>query len=287
MDLTVIIPCLNAGNTIAGQLEALRHQRWDKSWEVMVADNGSTDDTRDVVRRFQRDMPNLRLVDVSARRGCAAARNLAIPAARGDCIAFCDADDEVAPGWVVAMGEALRRHDFVACEVDDRRLNPHWVRSLWHAPERVEQGLPVCLDFLPSAAGCGFGLTRQVFEEVGEFDESLPRLDDFDYSWRVQLTGRRVHCVPQAVIHYRHRHTLLGTYRLCFDDGRSEVMLVKKFGDHGLSWRPWRQALRDWVHVPFMLLRVRDRISWGLWLKTAGVLAGRMVGSIEHRTLAL
>lgn len=287
MELSVIIPCLNAGHTLAGQLEALQRQRWDRPWEIVVADNGSVDDTPSVIRDYQRRMPNLRVVDASSRRGCSAARNIGIEAAAADRFVFCDADDEVTPRWIAAMGEALMRHEFVASRVDDQPLNPDWVRALWHAPEEVHDDVPVCLGFLPSASGCGFGLTRRLYQRVGPFDESLPRLDDFDYSWRVQIAGERVHSVPDAVIYYRHRHSLLGTYRLCFADGRSEVMLLKKFCDHGMDWRPWQRAVRDWVHMPLSLLRVRDRVSWGLWLKSAGALAGRMKGSIEQRTLAL
>jgi len=68
--------------------------------EVIVSDNGSTDGTVAVVEQYQEKPPNLRVVDSSDRRGAAHA---------GGCrrgLAFCDADDEVAPGWVAAMGEA-------------------------------------------------------------------------------------------------------------------------------------------------------------------------------------
>lgn len=287
VDLSVIIPCLNAEATFAGQLEALCRQQWHRRWEIVVADNGSTDETLGIVRRYRRRLPQLRVIDASARRGCAAARNIGIRAARADRFAFCDVDDEIGDGWVAAMGEALLRHEFVACRVDDRRLNPQWVRALWPANTDVQEGVQVCLDFLPSAPGCGFGLTRRLFEGVGDFDETLPRLDDFDYSWRVQLLGERVHLVPDAVIYYRHRHSLLGTFRLCVADGHSEVMLLRKFAREGMPWRPMRHALRDWVFMPLGLLRVRDRVSWGAWLKSAGMLAGRVRGSLEQRILAL
>ncbi|MFP5350012.1 MAG: glycosyltransferase family 2 protein [Gammaproteobacteria bacterium] len=287
VDLSVIITCLNAEATFAGQLEALCRQQWDRRWEIVVADNGSTDDTLRIIRRYRRRLPQLRVVDASARRGCAAARNIGMQAARADCFAFCDVDDEIGHGWVAAMGEALLRHEFVACRVDDRRLNPPWVQALWPANPERQEGVDICLGFLPSAPGCGFGLTRRLFERVGDFDETLPRLDDFDYSWRAQLAGARVHLVPDAVIYYRHRHSLRGTFRLCVADGYSEVMLLRKFARQGMPWRPVRQALHDWVFTPLGLLRVRDRVSWGAWLKGVGVLAGRAHGSLEQRILAL
>src|SRR4051812_42896987 len=112
--LSVIIPCYNAAETIGVQLDALTTQPCAEPFEIIVADNGSTDGTRGVVFRHQAHFPHLRIVDASARRGSACARNVGARMAAGDKLAFCDADDEVAPRWVAAISEALDRHDFVA-----------------------------------------------------------------------------------------------------------------------------------------------------------------------------
>src|SRR5262245_53435164 len=114
MKLSVIIPCRNAVKTIEAQLDALCQQEWEGGWEVIVADNGSMDGTREVVARFFGRLPPLLLVDASTRRGAGHARNVGVKAATGDAIVFCDADDEVGAGWLSAMGNALTRHDFVA-----------------------------------------------------------------------------------------------------------------------------------------------------------------------------
>lgn len=53
MKLSVIIPCFNAANTIAVQLEALAQKHWCESWEVIVSDNGSTDETVAIVEQYQ------------------------------------------------------------------------------------------------------------------------------------------------------------------------------------------------------------------------------------------
>jgi glycosyltransferase involved in cell wall biosynthesis len=66
MRLGVIIPCLDGSQTIAGQLEALARQECSDPWEIVLADNGSTDGTLDIVRRYQERLPNLRIVDASA-----------------------------------------------------------------------------------------------------------------------------------------------------------------------------------------------------------------------------
>jgi len=100
----VIIPCFNAADTIAAQLEALAGQCWSEPWEVIVSDNGSTDESSRIVERYIARLPGLRVVDSSDQRGPARARNIgALAAATGDAFLFCDAGDEVVPEWLTAM----------------------------------------------------------------------------------------------------------------------------------------------------------------------------------------
>jgi glycosyltransferase involved in cell wall biosynthesis len=96
MKLSVIIPCLNGAATIATQLAALARQQWDQPWEIVVADNGSTDESVGIVERYRGRLQNLRVADASARRG--RALNVGAKEATGDALVFCDVDDEVAAG---------------------------------------------------------------------------------------------------------------------------------------------------------------------------------------------
>ena len=82
MKLSVIIPCYNAAETIAEQLEALTRQQWDKPWEIIVANNRSTDGSMAIVERYMERLPNLRIVDASERQGQPFALNTGILAAR-------------------------------------------------------------------------------------------------------------------------------------------------------------------------------------------------------------
>src|ERR1041385_1887230 len=99
MELSIIIPCYNAEGTIATQLESLAAQQWSRPWEVVVSDNGTTDRSIEIVRSFQGRIPNLRIVDPSALRRQSFALTPGARAAAGKAFVFCDADDEVAPGW--------------------------------------------------------------------------------------------------------------------------------------------------------------------------------------------
>ena len=116
------MPCWNTARFIGTQLEALARQKVDDPWEVIMADNGSSDDSRRIAEAFAAKLP-LRIVDASQRRGAAHARNFGVLKAIGDVVVFCDSDDEVGEGFLAAMGRALRQHELVACRFDFARLN--------------------------------------------------------------------------------------------------------------------------------------------------------------------
>jgi glycosyltransferase involved in cell wall biosynthesis len=98
--ISVIIAMRDAAGTLVEQLEALTQQTYTGWWEVLLVDNGSTDAGCDLGRSYEGRLRNLRVIDASERPGCAHARNVAAVHARGEVLAFCDADDVVSPGWL-------------------------------------------------------------------------------------------------------------------------------------------------------------------------------------------
>ncbi len=118
MKLSVILPCFNGAKTIAVQLEALVQQCWSEPWELVVVNNGSTDNSMQIVESYRDRLPNLRIVNAhvppAPRLGVSHSYNVGVQAAKGDAVAFCEADDEVAPDWLATVGTALDRYDFVS-----------------------------------------------------------------------------------------------------------------------------------------------------------------------------
>lgn len=283
--LSVIIACFNGGKMLASQLEALSMQKWREKWEIIIADNGSTDNSRQIIERFKIKLPNLCIVDAKEKRGTAYARNRAMKHAHGSCFAFCDADDEVGDGWVANIGEALGEYDVVVSKLDDRRLNQQWLRDLWDSSR--DSSLLSFLGFLPAAAAYGFGFTRRVYERVGMFDESLPRMSDIDYSWRVQLAGFKLQLLPHAVIHYRYRDSLKGMFMQAFLDGQAQVMLYVKYREQGMPCESWWRGVKSWMWLIRRLPQLRSRLGRGRWLVDVGVMLGRLRGSIKHGVVAL
>jgi glycosyltransferase involved in cell wall biosynthesis len=269
--VSVVMPVLNAEATLECQLAALAAQVCEEPWEVVVADNGSTDATARLVQNFAADHAKFRLVDASSRRGPGAARNAGASTTKGEFLAFCDADDEVLPGWLAAMALALRGSAFVAgaCDIRteaDRAAHPEFVASA---------GPPVHLGFLPFAFTCNMGISRALFDELGGFDESFRQAEDIDLSWRAQLSGRALSFEPGARVRKHGRADLASVWRQHFDFGRADLQLVRRYVDQGC--RPMPPA-RDvtialWLIVTSWKLLV-DR-SRRPWIVASARLAGR------------
>ena len=283
MKLSVIIPCLNAASTIGVQLEALAKQQWHQPWEVIVADNGSTDESLAIVELYKARIPNLRVADASARRGQPCALNVGAMAATGEALAFCDADDEVAPGWVAAMGEALSKYDFVASRIDTEKLNPPWLAEISRNHPQRNGLLQKALypPYLPHAGGGTIGVKRNLHEAVGGFDGSLPYLHDTDYCFKIQLRGVDLHLVPDAVIHVRLRDTFRGIFHQARHYSEYRVLVYKKYRAHRELWR-WKAYIAEWKDLLWSIHKIRSKSARGVWMWRLGSQIGSLQGSIKH-----
>ena len=250
IEVSVVIPALNAAHCIGDQLTALARQDVPFAWEVVVADNGSTDGTADAVRAFADRLP-VRVADASARRGHTPARNAGAAAARGRKLLYCDADDEVGPGWVVAMAAELDRSDLVGGYVDDASLNDadsqQWRRT------QDQQGLPTKMGFLPLAISANFGIRADVLKAIGGFNGDYGEgCNDVEVCWRGEVKGYTLGYVPEAVVKYRYRTTVKGLGRQMYARGRAEPQLYGDFRPYGVPRRRARDTteLRDGGRTP-------------------------------------
>jgi glycosyltransferase involved in cell wall biosynthesis len=285
--LSVVIPCLDAADTLGGQLAALAAQTFEGEWEVLVADNGSRDGSRTLVEGMQPTFPQLRLVDAGDRRGRAHARNVGAAAATGDALLFVDADDEVAPGYLAAMAHALAAHEFVACRYDNETLNPQWARGTHSNPQSDGVARYDYPDYLPHAGGGGLGIRRDVHAAVGGFDETMPALEDTDYCWRVQRAGHALVFVPDAVVRIRHRHDARGMFRQGWRTGRYNVLIYRRYRPLGMPRLGALPGILRWgklvVRTPIALLTRAGRARW-VW--QLGWRLGRLDGCARYHVLA-
>lgn len=197
--VSVIIPVYNGAEVIERQLGALHAQSGCPPFELVVADNGSTDSTADIVRRWANakhpGITDVVLVDASKRRGPAHARNAGAMASSGVVLAFCDADDRVPPHWL----RSLLQH--VGDGMVAGGIEPSVPEGQKHKDFR--DGL-MSSPYLPFASSANFAITRRAFFSSGGFDESFPRYgaEDLEFSWRVQENGFPLAYAPDTFLDY-------------------------------------------------------------------------------------
>jgi GT2 family glycosyltransferase len=278
--VSVVIPVRDAAHLVAEQLAALEAQSY-ADFEVVVADNGSTDDTVEVVHGASGGL-RLRVVDASGRPGVSHARNVGARYAAASKILFCDADDVADPGWVACMAAALDEAELVGGHLEVTSVNPPQVLAWAGSP--TAQGLPVTMAYLPYAVGANLGVRRAVLDTVGEFDETyVGGHEEVDLAWKVQQAGMRVRFAPDAVIHYRLRGSLRGMARQRYWYGRSYAQLYRAFRGSGVEPTPLRRELRFYAVLVRSLPRDVRKGRFGFWLGTAAWTAGRLAGDLRFR----
>jgi glycosyltransferase involved in cell wall biosynthesis len=265
--VTVVIPALDAADTLPAQLDALARQTYDQPFEVIVVDNGSTDGTGDVARAHPvGERAGLRVVH-EARRGINCSRNAGIEAAAEGRVLLCDADDVVDDGWLAAMVTALTDGVWVAGRLDYTVLNTDRTREIWGVGRTstfVETD-----PFVDNTYGCNCGFHRAMWMQVGRFD---PRLngtggDENEFFMRAHAAGFRPRHVPDAVAGYRLRTGVRAMVRQRYRQGRNQVAMRRLAGGRLLPEQftiasELRVTAKTLVALPLHLRTTRHRCAW-------------------------
>jgi glycosyltransferase involved in cell wall biosynthesis len=201
---SIIVPVRNDQNNLRRCLESLTRLHCDSSrFEVIVVDNGSTDETRSVADSFLSGLP-LRVLE-KPDAYIAGVRNAGAAVARGRYLAFLDSDCEVPPDWL-ANASCLVDADspsVFGCYY----LIPEdssWIARLWY-DERDKKGKGK-VSYLP--AGDLF-VSRELYQRLGGFDESIQTNEDYEFCQRAWAAGSPVFCSPtMGVIHWGTPQTL-------------------------------------------------------------------------------
>jgi glycosyltransferase involved in cell wall biosynthesis len=208
-DISVVICTYNRCQMLPGALESvLAQQTGGVRYEVIVVDNNSTDQTRQVIESYiWRGATNLHYV-FEGRQGKPYALNKAIDCARAPILAFTDDDIRVAPDWVAKIKRAFDEH----AEVDlvGGKVLPIWdgppawlTREHWSPLALVDYGdapfytsahRPTCL------VGANLSMRRETFDLIGRFSTSLLRCQDHELQLRLWRAGRQGLYLPDVIV---------------------------------------------------------------------------------------
>jgi Glycosyl transferase family 2 len=226
--VSFVIPVLNGEQYIARCLKSIRNQSLPADqYEVLIIDNGSTDRTQQIVRDLDLDVDVMPGVTVSALR------NRAAKIARGDYLAFVDADVEIMPYWLQHGLAIFESRSAVAAGCFPRAPSPStWVQEAWEAHQcgRHDANSRRPIAWLPSM---NLLVRRDMFVKVGGFNERLDTAEDVDLCYRLRQLGP-ILCVPaMEAIHWGEASDLKMFWRKEVWRGKANL---KGVFSHGLRW---------------------------------------------------
>ena len=176
--VSVIIPTFNRAHKVERALQSVLAQTFTP-YEIIVVDDGSMDETADLINRHYAESVHYFF---QPNKGVSHARNRGIQEASGNWIAFLDSDDEWLPDKLQIQVSTLQKNpDILFCHTDEiwirngKRVNPmrkHRKQGGWI----YEKCLPLCV-ISPSSVL----IKKEIFTNLGGFDESLPACEDYDY----------------------------------------------------------------------------------------------------------
>jgi glycosyltransferase involved in cell wall biosynthesis len=319
MKVSVVIPSYNYGHFIRDAIDSVLQQTRPAD-EILIVDDGSTDNTREVVESYGprvtwRGKPNA---------GLSAARNSGIEWAKHPLIAFLDADDRFLPEMLERSVRAFEEfgEDLVLVAAQRRLMDasgrPIAVKNLGTPPDRewAARDIVMRTRFSPAVM-----VRRSAFEKVGNFDESLTASEDRDMWIRLGCVGRILHLGATLVEIRRHgtnmsknsdrqsanmRRVLAKARTLNIDTGGDpffwrKVEAVYQFENAMMQhrsqcqWRALKHLLRSWMAWPFFgspgdlnelsLFRLRRLVAFlrEQWQQRWG-LAGEIRGLVQPAT---
>jgi len=277
---SVIIPAYNAGKTLPDTLAALKQQTISHNeYEVIVVDDGSTDDTADAARRFGVNcigQPN---------RGPAAARNHGARIAKGDIILFTDADCSADRDWLRQMTLPFQNEKTIGVKGAYRTNQKAFAARFAQAEFEDRYDLLGKADAIDMVDTYSAAFRKDIFIKIGLFDESFPvaNNEDTELSYRMCAAGYRLEFNPDAIVYHLHPDSFVKYLRLKFKRGYWRMIVYRNYPGKALrdTYTPVVIKLQTMM-AAFSILSVFFSIAFPeLLTLTAGLCLGIMVSSVS------
>jgi glucosyl-dolichyl phosphate glucuronosyltransferase len=285
--ISVILCSYNRANSLATALESIAASQMPATvdWELLVVDNNSKDQTRDVVEEFVRRFPSRCRYLFEPRQGKSYALNTGVREARGEILAFVDDDVTVDTKWLQNLSAVFKDEQWAGA---GGRILPerNFIPPAWLSIEGRYALAPLAIfslgtqpdELLEPPFGTNMAFRAEVFADVGDFRTDLgPRPDselrgeDTEFGMRVLAAGYRLWYEPSAIVyHSLPLHRLEKDYFLAwwYDKARADVRAaeITKRGQFCLSGVPLStfRRLVVWTFRWIISVRPAQRFSYKL-----------------------
>ena len=308
--ISIIIPHLNGKHHLDVCLNSLYAQTF-QDFEIIIADNGSTDGSVGYLEAY---FPDVRVLELGINRGFTGACNAGYVASRGKLIILLNNDTEADKHWLAAIVDAFDRHPNVGSVASkmllfDQRDIFHTAgdyyrfdglpgnRGVWQKDTgQFDREEPVF-----SACGGAAAYRRELIDEVGFLDDDFYfSCEDIDLAWRAHLAGWDVLYVPKAVIYHKLKASGGSGVISSYHDGRNFLYVIWKNYPASLFRHHWPKILKAQIRISLAALsswrgpasraRIRGQIAglfgfFVMYKKRHKIQASRMINDTELERL--
>ena len=245
MKLSVIIPAYNAEATLEALLQSLFNQTHE-DFEIIVVDDCSTDKTPHIAQSY-----DCNLIQLFENHGPAFCRNRGAQNAEGEILVFTDSDCRADPIWLENIQKHFSQNDTVAI-MGRLALMPSTLLGESISALGFPAGGSIGFDkiwkvdkagFTESLSSCNCAIKKDIFYEIGMFDESFPYAggEDSLLAYHLRRSNYRIKYCPELLVYHEARDTLVDFLKWHFRRGMSSFIFSKKISEKKdfISLRMW------------------------------------------------
>ena len=249
MDASVIVPACNEEKRIAECLQSLLCQETGKSFEVILADDGSADSTIEIAKSLGK---NVRILK-QRHRGPAAARNLGARNAKGDVLVFVDADCVAEKNWLDEMLKPFADPNVSGVQGRYRTRQKSLMARFTQLEIEDRYDLMAKKESIDFIGSYSAAYRKKIFLEFGGFNEEFRTSsgEDTDLSYGLSSFGKRLVFAPRAIVFHSHPETLAAYLKTKFFRAYWRILLYKKHRIKMVKDSYTRQSLKAQIIIAY------------------------------------
>jgi glycosyltransferase involved in cell wall biosynthesis len=233
--VSIIMPAYNAAKYIGEAIQSVLEQTWT-NWELIIVDDGSTDDTLQIAQRFATKDNRIQVYHQSNQGGCIA-RNEALKHITGDYVQYLDADDMLDKDKLTKQLEYATNDDIllygtcVRLSYNGNLLKSSMAGLYKDFSPAIEAQIAIWQNHFNSFQYSSYLIPRQLVIAVGKWNEQLRRSQDSEYMARVLALAKKLVYVPDAIFYYRQVENSVSGKPLSRQQMQSEAIVCDVIAD--------------------------------------------------------
>lgn len=224
-DISIVIPAYNEESYIGCLLESIRDSKIALKYEIIVVDNGSTDNTSKIAQEY-----GARVISIP-RNTVSRARNVGAQKAGAAVIAFFDADVRITEKWgkeIVDCIDSVKNKNIITGSRYVIPENPTWIEKYWFAPLSMKK--------VSYINGGNLVLSKRTFTQIEGFNEALITAEDYEFSMRaVKKSVKIINNSNLEAIHDGYPNDIAGFCKREFWHGKGDCQSIKLFLNSNVS----------------------------------------------------